>query len=57
MATGNKKAKKSSAGPAQGRSLSSILGETGYLWPAIGALVLLASGLFFWWIMRSGGAV
>ena len=52
MATDKKKAKKQSAGPVQGRSLSSILGETGYLWPAIGALVLLAAGLFFWWIMR-----
>ncbi|MEZ4718451.1 MAG: hypothetical protein R2851_20515 [Caldilineaceae bacterium] len=52
MAKGKKQARRADRWQAQGRSLGSILGETGYLWPSI-ALVLIAAGVFFWWIMRS----
>lgn len=48
-----KKSKQQPGNHVPGRSLGSILGETGYFWPGIGALVLIAAALFFWWIMRS----
>lgn len=53
MAKSKKKAKKQTGKQAQGRSLGSVLGETGYLWPSIGALALVAAVAFFWWIMRT----
>ena len=48
-----KKSKQQPGNHVPGRSLGSILGETGYFWPGIGALVLIPAALFFWWIMRS----